>query len=278
VVLNNVDCGQSDAHVWGESRKVQMNDRDRTAHSSLQLLGLIMMSVGVWAVILLSVLILGDTEEIGMFVIVGGISVLVTFLVWRFDSTWARVVGVLGTLAIAAATFFLAFGVFQIFSPLEFIVGLLFLFGFLLSLIWGIMALVSGIRGRTGQTRTDGAIRKVVLGLVGVLSVVSIAGFFFTQESVSEAEAAGATSLTMVDFEFDPGDSVTDGRLVIHNADPFVHDFTLDDLDIQVVVGPGSDAIVDLSSAAPGAYDFVCSLHTDPSTGEGMTGRITVEG
>lgn len=255
-----------------------MGDRERTAHSSLQLLGLTMMSVAVVTVVVVSLLILGDTEDIGFFVIVGGVSVVVTLLVWRFDRTWARIVGLVGTLAIAATVFFLAFGVLQIFSPLEFIVGLIFLIGFLLSLIWGIMALVSGIRGRMGPTRTDGALRTGVLGLVGVLSVVSIVGFLFTRESVSEAEAAGATSLNMVDFEFDPDESVTDGKLLIHNADPFAHDFTLDDLDIYVAIGPGSDAIVDLSSAAPGTYDYFCSIHTNTSTGEGMTGRITIEG
>ena len=95
---------------------------------------------------------------------------------------------------------------------------------------------------------------------------------------MSEAEAAGATPLNMVDFEFDPEDTVTDGKLLIHNADPFAHDLTIDELDIYVYVGPGSDAIVDLNSAEAGTYDYFCSLHTDTATGEGMTGRITIEG
>lgn len=255
-----------------------MSDRERATHASLQVLGLTMMSVAIVTVIVVSWLILGDTEDLGFFLIVGGVSVVATFVVWRFDGTWARIVGLIGTLAVTATVFWLAFGVFQIFSPLEFIVGLVFLVGFLLSLIWGVMALVSGIRDRMGPTKVDGVLRTWVLGLVGVLSVVSIVGFVFTRETVSEPEAAGATALEMVDFEFDPNNTVTDGKLLIHNGDPFAHDFTLEDLDIYVYVGPGSDAIANLSSATPGTYDYFCSLHTDTATGEGMTGQVTIEG
>ena len=255
-----------------------MSDRERASHASLQILGLTMMSLAVVTLIIVSWLILGDTEDIGFFLIVGVVSIVATFVVWRFDSTWARIVGLIGTLAVGGTVWWLAFGVFQIFSPLEFIVGLVMLLGILLALIWGIMALVSGIRGHVGATKTDAVLRTWVPGLVGVLSVVSIVGFLFTRETVSEAEAAGATPLNMIDFEFDPDDTVTDGKLLIHNADPFAHDLTIDDLDIYVYVGPGSDAIADLNSAAPGTYDYFCSLHTDTATGEGMTGRITVEG
>jgi plastocyanin len=237
-----------------------------------------MISVAIVAVIVVSLVILGESEDIGFFFIVAGVSILATFLVWRFDRTWARIVGLIATLAVAATVFWLAFGVFEVFSPIEFIVGLIFVLGFLLALIWGIMALVAGIRGRMGPTKADGMVRTSVLGLVGILSVVSILGFFLTTESVSEAEAAGATPLDMVDFEFDPDGVTTDGKLLIHNADPFTHDFTLDDLDIYVSVGPGSEAIVDLSAAAPGTYDFYCGLHTDTESFEGMIGQVTIEG
>jgi plastocyanin len=52
-------------------------------------------------------------------------------------------------------------------------------------------------------------------------------------------------------------------------------EFTLEDLDIYVYVGPGSDAIVDLSSATPGTYDYFCSIHTDTATGDGMSGQVS---
>jgi plastocyanin len=248
-----------------------MGSSERTAYASVQLLGLSLMSV------LVSWLVLGDTEDLVFLSIVAIVSLLATFLVWRFDRTWARIGGLVGALAVAANVWWLAFGVFEIFSPLEFIVGLIFVVGFLVSLIWGIMALVSGRGNRTGPAKSERALGRGVLGLVGVLSIVSLVGFLVTQETVSEVEAAGATPLEMVDFEFEPDATVTDGRILIHNADPFAHDFTLEEMDVYVQVGPGSEVVVDLSSAEPGTYEYFCGLHTDPSTGEGMTGTITVE-
>lgn len=236
-----------------------------------------MMAIALVTVVIVSA-VLGETEELGFFAIVAGVAVLAAGLVWLFDATWARIAGLVGTLAVTAVVFWLAFGVFQIFSPMEFIVGLLFLVGFLLALIWGVMAIVSGVRGRMGPTTAESVVRKWVFGAVGLLSIVSIVGFIFTRETVSDAEAAGATTVEMVGFEFEPGaSSVTEGKLLIHNADPFAHDFTLDDLDIYVHVGPGSEVIVDLGAAASGTYEYFCSLHSDPATGEGMVGKITIE-
>ncbi len=250
-------------------------DGERATHSSVQTLGLMMVAGGLLFVVAF-LLVRGDTEDVAFLGIIAGVALVAALVVWRWDATWARVVGLLGTLFVGASAFWFAFGVFQPFSPLEFIVGLLFLLGILLALIWGVMALVAGIKGRTGQTTGDDRLRKWVPSAIAVLSVVSIVGFFATRQTVSADEAAGATLLDMVDFEFAPEDVATDGRLLIHNSDPFAHDFTLDELDIYSYVGPGSEVIVDLTGAAPGTYDFVCSLHTDPSTGEGMIGQVSI--
>jgi plastocyanin len=82
----------------------------------------------------------------------------------------------------------------------------------------------------------------------------------------------------MVKFEFNPGSSAVpvDGTLLIRNSDSFVHDFTLDALDVAVTVGPGSETLVDLSGHATGTYVHICSLHSDGETG--MIGTITVSG
>ncbi|MEE8405611.1 MAG: hypothetical protein V3S32_00510 [Acidimicrobiia bacterium] len=53
------------------------------------------------------------------------------------------------------------------------------------------------------------------------------------------------------------------------------HDFTLEELDIYVYFGPGSEALVDLSAASPGTYPYFCSLHSDGT--EGMRGTVTIE-
>ncbi len=81
----------------------------------------------------------------------------------------------------------------------------------------------------------------------------------------------------MTNFEFEPFSttaSADDGILMVNN-DAFAHDFTLDEYDIYVHLGPGSEAIVDLSSVPPGTYDYYCSLHSDGVTG--MTGTLKVD-
>lgn len=83
----------------------------------------------------------GDAIFPGLVAIVVGVAL---YLVRRFDSTWARILGIVITLAAVMTTFFFAFGVFQLFIPIEFIVGLLYVLGMLIALVGGIMALVSG--------------------------------------------------------------------------------------------------------------------------------------
>jgi plastocyanin len=221
-------------------------------------------------------LLVFDGEEAGFFGLIAAVAVSATLVVRRFDNVWARIIGLVITLGAGMIAFFFAFGLFQPFSPIEFILGLLFVLGVLLALIGGIMALVAGSRGSPGPTKGETRLRTGVLGLIGVAAVVSIVGFFFTRSSVSDAEAAGATTLGMVNFEFDPTtSSISSGEnLLVANNDAFAHDFTLEALDLYVYVGPGSEAIVDLSAAAPGTYNYFCSLHSDGT--EGMKGTITI--
>ncbi|MEE8374880.1 MAG: cupredoxin domain-containing protein [Acidimicrobiia bacterium] len=115
------------------------------------------------------------------------------------------------------------------------------------------------------------------MGLISVAAVISIVGFLFSMESVSEAEASGATTLEMANFEFDPTTAAVPlgGKLLVANSDAFAHDFTLEELDIYVYFGPGSEALVDLSAAAPGTYPYFCSLHSDGT--EGMRGTLTID-
>lgn len=253
-----------------------MADGDRTAYSTTQVLGLGLITASLLVVVVVA-LILFDGEDVAFFAIVAAVGIVTTFLVWRFDRLWARILGVIATIALVLGGFFLAFGVFQPFSPIEFTVGVAYVLGVLVSLYGGIRALIAARRDTPGPTPGESRVRVGVFGVIGVAALISIVGFFLTRTTVSEAEAAGATPLDMTQFEFDPFDSSVPagGSLLITNSDPFAHDFTLDDLNIYVHFGPGSEAIVDLSSAAPGNYQYFCSLHSDGTSG--MRGAITIE-
>ena len=251
--------------------------KQRPAYATTQLFGLILIAAAMIAVIIVELLFL-DAEE--SFWPVAVASVLFAGVVWRFDALWARIIGLVGTLAIGGAMFFFAFGIFQPLSPIEFIVGLLFVIGVLTALAGGVMTLIVGRKREPGPSEKGRRFRQIAVGFIGVASVVSIVGFFLTRSVVSDDEAAGAATLEMVDFEFSPlSTSVSsDQSLVVVNRDLFAHDFTLDEYDIYAYTGPGSEAAIDLSSVPAGTYTFVCSLHTNPSTGEGMTGQLTIEG
>lgn len=221
----------------------------------------------------------GLDDETMPFVVIAAALVLVTVLVWRFDALWSRAVGLIAGLAVFYLIWFLIFGVFAVFSPLEFIGGLILLVGFVLMLVGGIRTLMAGQKEKTGPTAGEKRLSRVVLTGIAILALVSIVGFLATRESVSEAEAAGAVELEMTNFEFEPESSTVaaGGKLLVHNSDAFLHDFTLEDLEIAVDVLPGGSTLVDLSGAAPGTYSFVCTIHINDA-GEGMTGTLTISG
>ncbi len=248
----------------------------RTAHAATQTFGLALLTA-TWAVVVVVSLVLFGGDDLAFFLVPGVALVVATLVTWRQDRQWARAVGIAATV-LTLAGFFLAFGVFQPFSPIEFIVGLSYVLGVVLSLVGGIRALLAGRAGRTEPASAHTRMQRLVLAGIGVLGVISIVGFLTTRQTVSAEDAAGAVVLEMVDFEFEPQmvSVPAGGKLLIENSDPFVHDFKFDELGIKVVVGPRSEALVDLSELDPGVYDYFCSLHSDGTTG--MRGSFAIEG
>lgn len=248
----------------------------RTAHAATQTFGLLLLVATVVGVLVVGIIAF-DGEDVGAFAVAGLVVAGAAFATWRFDRQWARWTGVAASV-ISLGGFFFAFGLFQIFSPVEFGLGITYVLGVVLSLVGGIRALRAGRRGAIEAVGAHGRVQRRIVTVVGALVVVSVVGLFVTRETVSEADAAGAVVIDMVKFEFEP-QAVTvpaGGKLLVRNSDPFVHDFTLDDLGIEVTVGPGSETIVDVNELAPGSYDYFCSLHSDGSTG--MMGSFVVSG
>ncbi len=81
--------------------------------------------------------------------------------------------------------------------------------------------------------------------------------------------------LTAEDVEFAPTTLSGSGTvgIFIQNEDPFRHTFAIDALDIELELPASTDRRIDIV-AAPGTYDFFCSVpgHDD------MVGTLTIEG
>lgn len=241
-----------------------------------QVFGLAILTTYGVAFVIITLLFLSGADAVGA-VVFSLITGTVTYLVWRFDKMWSVALGLVITIAIFLLSYFTVFSIFQVFSPMEFITGVLFLFGILFALIGGGQAMVRKIRKRD-RAPGGSRLRTSTLTVIGLASVVSIVGFLFSRETVSAADAEGATVVEMEEFEFVPGDiTVAQGdTLLLTNGDGFAHDFTLDAADIYEYYSPGSESLVDLSGLEPGQYEFWCQLHT--FDGEGMTGTLTIEG
>lgn len=260
--------------------------RLRPVGARTQELGLRLVVLGVALLFVLGVISGLAVADEGMFLLVilaaTGLGV---FLVRRFG-TWARAVGIVLSLGAGFMLFWTAFGLFAPASFGDFVPGLAVPIGALLGAIGGIVSLVSGRRGTATADGTPGERRfdRAVVGLIAVAAAMSLALTLLGRETVDAAAAAGAAPVTMTGFEFDPGSvEVAAGegaRIVVHNRDAFLHDLTIPDVG-EVTVTPGSGAILDVSSLAPGTYTFYCSLHSDmdesdPKTA-GMAGTVIVQ-
>jgi plastocyanin len=131
----------------------------------------------------------------------------------------------------------------------------------------GVVAGIISIRSRkAGRAAGPGELRAVS-AIVGVLAILGAASLVLTltgRDTVDDDEAASADLVVdMADFEFDRSSYDVEGgaTVLVKNSDPFVHTFTVDALDIDVDMGPGSEKLVTIPDE-PGTYVLFCQPHT----------------
>jgi plastocyanin len=265
--------------------------RDRSgqpAYTRLQVLGLLLIAgtvLAITAVITVTEPRLAG-EVLAFFGPVAAVTVLAAWLAWRYGA-WARVVGVLVGLVAAVLLSWSAVALTHPESVVDFGLGLGVTAGVVLTLGGGIAALVSGRRGRY-VTEPTGVERGLVRGVGAVLGVALTASAVLTlagRGTVDPAEAVGAMPVEMAGFEFRPSEIRLDGpdaRLVVHNADAFLHDISIPALEAGAVrVTPGSTVVVEVTGAAAGTYVLYCTLHSDLSVDqpgdEDMTALLVVQ-
>jgi plastocyanin len=238
--------------------------RPRYARTGLLGLYLITATMALFGVIVL----LQMPEEAGFVLPLVAVAAVTTFLVWRFEATWAHVLGAVIAVAAALMLFWVAFGLAHPSSLFDFVPAVMFVIGVPLALGGNIAAIVQRRRGviETGTSRPERRLAVVTLGIVAVALVGSAVLAALARSTVDEALAADATRVDMTGFEFEPGAiEVGAGEsLLVHNADPFMHDFVVTELGIEEVVTPGSDVLIEVPDA-PGSYVVYCTLHSDTS-------------
>jgi plastocyanin len=258
--------------------KAMQKLKEKPYYTRIALLG-IGMYLLIEAVILI-VTLATEPSEWAYACIVGGIALALGAVIY-FVRPWGLIVGVLGgLLGILFAIDGLGENLSSPDSFLDFAYRPVFgLAAAVFVLVGSSAGLVQHFRGRTstgGPAMVTIAV-KGVLGLVAVLSlfsaILTVAGI----HGVSAADKAGATTITahVTKYDTDTLMAAANGttKVVFKNEDPIVHTFTIDALDIDVKVGPGSEKLFELKSLKPGTYEFYCRI-----TGhkEQMHGTLTV--
>lgn len=220
-------------------------------------------------------------DDAPFFLIAAAIALVGAFVVLRFRSLWSRIVGLIAALLVALALFWTAFGLFVPGSFFDFVPGLLVIPGAILAITGCIAAMVAAKRGKADLAPADGERKTVrtVLAVVGVLALVSAVFTFLGKGDINEDEAD--TTVTLSDFEFDQDSYSFDGgtTVLVRNDDPFMHTFSVDELDIDEMLTPGNQVLVEIPDE-PGDYTLYCQPHTsdpdDPSDDD-MSAELTVQ-
>lgn len=245
--------------------------RGHPRYTRVQVLGLVL--GGATITLVSAIALTSDPASLGeiltFFAPVALVLLVAAWLTWRYG-TWARVVGIVASLAAGVMLFWTVFGLAAPDSFVDFAAGVGVPLGVLLGIGGGIAAIVASRRGHVHAEAAHGE-QLVVRGVIAVVALALAASgilTFLARSSVDPAVASSATVVDMTGFEFEPLQiqvAAADARLVVTNSDAFLHDLTVPALDASVRVTPGSSELLDLSGAASGTYAVYCTLHSDTS-------------
>jgi plastocyanin len=252
--------------------------RGRSAYTRLGAVGL-----GLGALAPLTFVIAGlvtgvPISDLMFFLITAAILLAGAAAVWWLGMV-GKVLGIVAGVLVGFALFWMAFGLRFPAAFVDFVPGVLLPLGLLLGVGGSIAGIAS--RKRPGPTWVE---TRLVAGALGLVVLAAAASAVITLVSRTTIEPpAGAVTSTMEQFEFVEGTyEVQAGQpttIVVHNADPAVHDFTIPALGIAETINPGSDAAITLT-AEPGTYTIYCTLHSDTGVADpeaaGMAARLVV--
>jgi plastocyanin len=245
----------------------------------LATLGFLMAAAGPILLIVGSLLFGLDAEDTVFFVVPSALGLLGAFLVRR-RGTVPKAIAIVLAVIVFVLIFWTVFGVTLPASFLDFVPGILVLPGVLLA-IGGSVAAIRSAKRRRASGPGERRAATAILGVVGALAVLSLVLTVAGRETVDDEAAANADLVVdLKDFEFDEDayDVPPGGTVLVKNSDPLFHTFTVEELDIDVDLGPGSEELVTMPEDV-GTYILICEPHTsdpdDPSEDD-MASQITI--
>ena len=153
-------------------------------------------------------------------------------------------------------------------------VGILGLVVTIVSCVIAFFRLRRGTATQTGSVRAVMAVRGIVAFMV-LSAVASTVLTLVSKDTVSAAEKQGAVELSAKKSDWNTDSlSVKSGssvKILVENSDPYIHTFTVKDLDVDVRLKPGSEKLITLKSPGAGGHEYICNIHTD------MKGTLTVQ-
>jgi plastocyanin len=244
-------------------------------YTRLALLGFVLYLCLVATYVIVSA-INGSSGDAIFSIIVGIPAIIAVALILRFGS-WALIFGALASLV--GILFFGPSAPLGLGNPdsfFDFISVTVGLFGLVIALI---ACIVSFLRRRSQEAGAAGSPAvvmavRVVLAFVVISGVASAVLTVANKETVSAAEKQGATVVTASKSEWstDSIEASSSGtlKLLIKNSDPYLHTFTVKDLNMDFKMKPGSEKLIVLNTPLAGTHQFKCNIH------DNMTGTITV--
>jgi plastocyanin len=197
----------------------------------------------------------------------------------RKGATWGKVVGLVVSLLIGGFLSWTVLGLLNPDSFFDFLGGLLVIPGAIIGIVASIAALRAKNTPAVESGEKESKIIRRVVAVVGALALLSAVLTFVGQEDVDDSEAD--VIVVQNDLEFDASEyALAPGsQVLVKNEDPFGHTFTIEALDIDEAINPGSEVLITIPDDASGEYILFCRPHTsdpdDPSEDD-MAAKVDI--
>ncbi|HVE92150.1 MAG TPA: cupredoxin domain-containing protein [Actinomycetota bacterium] len=209
--------------------------------------------------------LLGEGQGIILTPVLLVIAIAIFFGARRRSNVALLLVLLLSLLPILGGVSESSFALGTIYSFPHFLPGLYFLVGSLM-MIAGSVTAVRRDATESGPDRRPWhkALAAAVVAVLAMPTAVSVAWTLLTPSEVPLRDRVGALPLVMGDDYFRPGELQVEAgdtaRVYVRNVGQATHTLTIDELDVDWVIIPGRERIIEIRSPGAGSYRYYCRV------------------